>query len=168
MIGTTAKHNKNGPILSKNEIADFEEEYNFTFDSQASYRQILCAIMDKKGLNNKDAAELTGLPETAFHNLDKAGGRIPKRYVISIAVGFSLDLHITEYILQACGMCLCESNRLDKAYMYLIENYKGIGIAEANDILRDLGVNESDMLGELCRGPYRRYKRQTDCPILGE
>lgn len=155
---TNAKYICGYPILSKGEIEEFEEEYNLTSDAQKTYGQIIKRIMEKKGLNAAKASELTGLNQALFYNLDKPGGSIQKRFVVSIAVAFSLDVHITEYILESCGMRFNVNDRLDKAYIYIIENYKGLSIEEYNGILRDLGVKGKDMLGELERGIYRKHK----------
>lgn len=145
-------------ILTEEQKQAFDKEFAETSESQASYEQIVIKLMEKKDLDTKEASKLTGLNESLFKNLNKPGGNILKRFIISIAVGFKLDVHLTEYILESCGMTFCESNKVDKAYIYLLESCKDRDIWECNVILRDLGIDGKDMLGELtrCEGKYRK------------
>lgn len=158
---------KEKTILTSEQKAAFDEEFAETSESQASYEQIVSRLMEKKKLNAREASELTGLNEILFKNLNKPGGRIQKRFIISIAVGFKLDVHLTEYILESCGMTFCESSRVDKAYIYLLESCKGRDISECNAILRDLGIDGKDMLGELsrCGGEYRKKSDYPQGPV---
>lgn len=156
--GYTASFIEKAPVLTDEQKKAFNQEFAETSDSQATYEQIVLRLMKNKGLDTKRAAELTGLNETLFKNLDTPGGSILKRFVVSIAVGFQLDVHLTEYILESCGMRFQESSKVDKAYIYLLENCKGKGIEYCNAALRDLGIDGKDMLGELTRngGKYKK------------
>lgn len=156
--GYTATFIEKGSVLTDAQKKAFNQEFAETSDSQATYEQIVSGLMKKKGVDTCQASELTGLNETLFKNLDRPGGNILKRFVISIAVGFQLDVHLTEYILESCGMRFQESNKVDKAYIYLLENCKGKGIEYCNAVLRDLGIEGKDMLGELTRngGGYKK------------
>jgi len=142
-------------ILTEEQKQAFNKEFVETSECQVSYEQIVGGLMKKKNIDAKEASLLTGLNENLFKNLDKAGGKVQKRFIISIAVGFRLDVHLTEYMLESCGMTFCESSKVDKAYIYLIENHKGESIEDCNGILRDLGIEGKDMLGELTRGSYK-------------
>lgn len=137
----------------------FEETYQLTSGAQATYGQIIIGIMAKMGIDAKEAEKLTGLNRNLFSHLDQSGGTILKRFVISIGVGFGLDVHSTEYILESCGMRFNVNNRLDRAYIHLLEEHKEKDIETCNAILRDLGVEGKDMLGELERGNYTPRKR---------
>lgn len=158
-MGTGLKVGENiikTPVLTAEQRADFDKEFAETSDSQPLYEEIVAKLMKRKGLSKKDAAALTGLNEKLFSNLDKPDGKIEKRFVVSIAVGFQLDGHLTEYILESAGMKFRESDRVDKAYIYVIENCKGKDIPYCNGVLRDLGIEEKYMLGELARGSYKK------------
>ena len=154
-------------ILTAEQKKAFDDEFAETSESQASYEQIIAGLMQKKNISTAEASELTGLNEILFKNLDKPGGRIQKRFIISIAVGFNLDVHLTEYILESCGMTFCESSKVDKAYIYLLESCKGKDISDCNAILRDLGIEGKDMLGELsrCGGEYRKRSNTPKAPV---
>lgn len=144
------------PVLTAEQRAAFDKEFTETSDSQPLYEEIVAKLMKRKRLNEKDAAALTGLNESLFLGLDKPDGKIEKRFVVSIGVGFQLGVHLTQYILESAGMKFRQTDRLDKAYMYILENCKGKDIPYCNGVLRDLGIEEKYMLGELTKGPYRK------------
>jgi len=153
-----AKYISDGPILGKKDREEFERKYQLTSDTQKTYGQIIIGIMAKMGIDAKKAEELTGLNRTLFNNLENPDGVILKRFVISISIGFGLDVHSTEYILESCGMRFNVNDRLDRAYIHLIEEHKGKDIETCNAILKELGVKGKDMLGELERGSYKKKK----------
>lgn len=148
----TAKYIANGNVLTDKQKEDFESKYELTSDEQKTYGQIVLRLMEKMKIDSKKAEELTGLNRNLFNHLDEPGGTILKRFVVSIGVGFGLDVHSTEYILESGGMRFNVNDRLDKAYIHLLEEHKGKDIDTCNAILRDLGVAGKDMLGELERG----------------
>lgn len=154
-----AKYISNQPFLTEEEKSEFERQYQLTANVQKTYSQIILEIMLKMGIGAKEAEELTGLNRNLFHHLDELGGSILKRFVISIGVGFELDVYSTEYILESCGMRFNVNDRLDRAYIHLLEEHKGKDIETCNAILRDLGVEGKDMLGELERGSYTPRKK---------
>ena len=154
-----AKYISNQPFLTEEEKSEFERQYQLTANVQKTYAQIILEIMMEMGIGAKEAEELTGLNRNLFHHLDELGGSILKRFVFSIGVGFELDVHSTEYILESCGMRFNVNDRLDRAYIHLLEEYKGKDIETCNAILRDLGVEGKDMLGELERGIYTPRKK---------
>ena len=155
-----AKYISADPILTNAQKAEFERKYELTSDAQSTYGQIVLRIMAKMGIDAKRAEELTGLNRNLFHNLEKPDGVILKRFVVSIGVGFGLDVHSTEYILESCGMRFNVNDRLDRAYILLLEEHKGKSIEDCNAILKELGIKGKDMLGELERGEYKPRKRQ--------
>lgn len=155
-----AKFISDEPILTEEQKAEFEREYQLTVDTQKTYGQIILGIMAKKGIDAKKAEELTGLSRTLFNNLAKPEGVILKRFIISLSMGFGLDVHSTEYILESCGIRFNTNSRLDRAYIHLIEEHKGKDIGTCNTILKELGVGGNDLLGELERGSYAPRKKQ--------
>ncbi len=154
-----AKFISTEPILTEKQKAAFEREYQLTSDAQKTYGQIITGLFAKMGIDAKKAEELTGLNRNLFNNLEKSDGVILKRFVISIGIGFELDVHSTEYMLESCGMRFNVNDRLDRAYIHLLEEHKGKDIETCNAILRDLGVEGKDMLGELERGSYTPRKK---------
>ncbi|MDD4564404.1 MAG: hypothetical protein PHE79_02875 [Eubacteriales bacterium] len=153
-----AKYISSKNFLTDKQKAEFERKYELTSDVQKTYGQIILGIMAKMGIDAKKAEELTGLNRTLFNNLEKPDGVILKRFIISISIGFGLDVHSTEYILESCGMRFNVNDRLDRAYIHLIEEHKGKDIETCNAILKELGVKGKDMLGELERGEYKKKK----------
>lgn len=153
------KYISNDPILTKKEIEEFNQHYAMLCGVAASYGEIIQELMKRKNIDPKKAEFLTGLNYVQFKNLDKPGGAIQKRFVISVAIGFELDFDITECILKSCGLCLNSNDRVDRAYIYILENHKGRDIDECNMVLSQLGVPGNAMLGELERGEYTKHKK---------
>lgn len=160
MAGYEAKYISGEPILTEEQKEKFREYYNLTSDSQETYGQVLLRIMKKGEISPAKAERLTGLNRSLFseEKLKQPGGSVLKRFVVSIGVGFNLDVHLTEYLLELCGMKFNESNYVDKAYIYVLEECKEKNIKECNTILKELGVTGKDLLGELERsgGEYSK------------
>lgn len=78
--------------------------------------------------------------------------------IVSFSMGLELDVHTTAYLLAANRMVFNTNNRVDKAYVTLIERYKGTSIADCNAILRDWGIDEKHFLGTHERGEYNMRK----------
>lgn len=142
--------------LTEEQKKAFEQAFDLTSDGQKTYGQIVAGVMNKLGIDEKEAAERTKLSRSLFTHLDEPGGSVQKRFIVSIAVGFGLDVHMAEYMLEACGMRFCSYDRVDKAYIYIIENYKGKDIETCNAVLKELGIEGKYMLGELERGSYKK------------
>lgn len=151
-----AKYIDTDIMLTEEQKKAFEHAFDLTSDGQKTYGQIVAGIMKKLNIDEKEAAERTRLNKSLFTHLDEPGGSVQKRFIVSIAVGFGLDVHMAEYMLEACGMRFCSYNRVDKAYIHIIENYKGEDIETCNGVLKELGVEGKDMLGELERGSYKK------------
>lgn len=157
--GLEAKYIDESITLTVEQKKAFGEAFDLASDGQKTYGQIVIGIMKKLNIDATEAAKRTGLNKSLFMDLDKPGGSIQKRFVVSIAVGFGLDVHMTEYILEACGMRFCSYARVDKAYIYIIESYKGADIETCNGVLKELGIEGKYMLGELERGYYKKKSR---------
>ena len=152
-------------ILTPEQKKKFDEDFEVTADMQKTCGQIIFGIIEKKGLKSKrktkfgidvnKVAELTGLNTNTIYHLNDPDCRLDKSNVVSFCMGLELDVHATAYILAANGMVFNTNNRIDKAYVHLIENYKGRDIADCNAILRDLGITEKrHFLGSKERGEY--------------
>lgn len=144
--------------ITEAEKKEFEEMYSIAENAQMTYGEIVLRLMDNLGISVEDAVDKTGLPIAAFNNLnDPQKISIPKRYVVSIAVGFGLNLHLAEYILESAGMRFNTNDFTDCAYAYIIQRHAKEPIEDCNAILKELGVSGDKLLGELmrCGGEYR-------------
>lgn len=145
-------------VVTKEEKEDFEEMYKIAENAQLTYGEIVLRLMENLGISAEEAAEKTRLPKKAFDNLsDPEKLSIPKRYVVSIAVGFGLNLHLAEYILESAGMRFNTNDITDCAYAYIIQKHAKEPIEDCNAILQELGVRGDKLLGELsrCKDGYK-------------
>lgn len=144
--------------VTEKEEEEFEDMYAIAENAQMTYGEIVLRLMDKLGISVEEAMEKTRLPKTAFDNLrEPKKTSIPKRYVVSIAVGFGLNLHLAEYLLESAGMKFNTNDRTDCAYAYIIQKHAMESIEDCNAILQGLGVRGDKLLGELsrCGGEYK-------------
>ncbi len=151
-----AKYIDKSITLTAEQRETFEKAFDLSSDGQKTYGQIVAGIMKKQKISVGEMAEKTKLNKSLFTHLDEPGGCVQKRFIVSIAVALELDVHMAEYMLEACGMCFCSYNRVDKAYIHIIENHKGSDVETCNGILKELGVESKYMLGELERGSYKK------------
>lgn len=98
--------------------------------------------------------EKTHLSENMFyrikHCVDKKDP--PKRNTLmSVAVGYNLDLPLTEALLDSLGLSFILSNPRDYAYQFLLTRCRGKSIDECNEILKCLGIEEKYWLGIYAR-----------------
>ena len=154
----TAAHVSDEIILTPEQKAKFEEDYQITAEMQKTCGQIIYGIVAKKGLKSarktqyeidvKKVMELTGLNQNTIYLLNNPERcKLTKAQIVSFSIGLDLDVHATAYLLAANGMVFNTNNRVDKAYVHLIEKYRDRGIDDCNAILRDLGIEEKHFLG---------------------
>jgi len=152
-------------ILTPEQIAKFERDYKITANMQKTCGQIIYGIVEemglipkrktKYGIDVKKVSDMTGLNPNIIYLLKNPDCRLEKSHVVSFALGLGLDVHATAYILQANGMTFNTNSRIDKAYVTLIEQYKGKEIEDYNAMLRDLGITDPrHYLGSKERGEY--------------
>ena len=117
-----------------------------------SFDTIICEIL--KDEKRSAFVEKTQLSENMFyrikHCVDKKDP--PKRNTLmSVAVGYDMDLPLVEALLDSLGLSFILSNPRDYAYQFLLTRCRGKNIDECNEILRCLGVEEKYWLGAYAR-----------------
>lgn len=76
-----------------------------------------------------------------------------KSTIISVCVGYKLDLMMAQALFHSVGSGLNRFNKTDYAYSFLLTRCRDKDIYECNEILRELGVRESYLLGAHARRP---------------
>lgn len=138
---------------------NFEETYLISTAVQKPFGKAVLEVMQIKGLKGpSDFTEYTGLNPNIYYTMQKSNCNIELNLVISICIGFNIDAVSTQLLLQSAGCGFNLNNRIHRAYLYLIEYYKGADIDECNDILEILNVPETKQLGSYERGPYNLKK----------
>ena len=145
-------------VLSEEEKKKFENKYNLHSDIQKTCGQIILGIMEKENIDVIKAMRITGLNKSVFNKLKDPKCYIPREMVISFGVGLGLNVKATEYLLEANGMVFNVNDRLDCAYIHILENYSKEDIETCNGVLRDLGFEDKYFLGAHERGIYRPRK----------
>ncbi|MBQ3135775.1 MAG: hypothetical protein IJB75_08240 [Oscillospiraceae bacterium] len=142
-------------------IKEFEEAYAVSQAVQKPFGEAVLEVMKLKGLEGPSAfSKHTGLNRDIYYTMQKPDKNIELNMIISICIGFQLDTVSTNLLLHSAGFGFNMSNRIHRAYLYLIEYYKGHDISECNKILEYLDVPPFKRLGSSERGPYKpREKR---------
>ncbi|MDR0325083.1 MAG: hypothetical protein LBI19_03185 [Oscillospiraceae bacterium] len=145
-------------VLTPEQKAKFEKDYQLTADMQKTGGQVIIGIIKKLNMTEARLRGLAGLNRGV--RFDYTEGVVQKRFIISVIMALGLNVHAAAYILQANGMTFNTNDRTDRAYIYLIEEHKGKDIETCNAILRDLGVETKYFLGSQERGAYRLRKQK--------
>ena len=153
-------------ILTAQQVKKFEDDYKITADMQKTCGQIIFGIIKNKGMEKntkfgidvRKIVDLTGLNDKIIYLLKNPDCALNKQMVVSFAIGLELDVHATAYLLAANGMVFNTNNKVDKAYVYLIEQHKGRNIEDCNIILGKLGIAKKYFLGSQERGEYNTSK----------
>lgn len=142
-------------------IQDFEEAYAVSTAVQKPFGEAILEVMRIKGLDGpSDFEKYTGLNKNIYYTMQNKDSNIELNLVISICVGFGLDTVSTRLLLESAGLGFNMNNRLHRAYLYIIENYKNTDIETCNEILEYLDVPKTKRLGSYERGPYKKKDKK--------
>lgn len=142
--------------FEEKEWEDIRTQFNNDFERYnkhiKSFDTIIAEIL--KDERQSEFVEKTHLSENMFyrikHCVDKKDP--PKRNTLmSIAVGYNLDLPLTEALLDSLGLSFILSNQRDYAYQFLLTRCRGKNIDECNEILKHLNIEEKYWLGAYAR-----------------
>ena len=114
--------------------------------------QIFMSIRElkKKGYALKEIGELT----TLFYKNQVDEKDPPQRStLISVSVGYHLDLMMTQALLYSLGLGFNRFSKRDYAYTFLLTRCRGKNIDECNAILEKLGIEQKYWLGSYAKRP---------------
>ena len=117
-----------------------------------SFRELINKILGND--TYLDFVSKTDLSESMFYRIKNRAEKNdpPQRStLISICIGYELDLAITQYLLHSLGLDFNLQNRRDYAYIFLLTQCRGKEIEECNEILKALGIEEKYLLGQYAR-----------------
>lgn len=148
----TIHKNLNVAGYSETELKEMKKQFDSDLEqSQKVSKSFQAMILDILGNENgKDFSDRTGLNPnmlTRFkYYINKNDP--PKMYsLISVCVGYNVDLMTTECLLHSLGLGFNRQNKRDYAYSYLLTSCRGKNIYEANEILLYLGIEKKYCLG---------------------
>lgn len=130
----------------------FEEDFKNAQCYAESFRELINKVLGND--TYLDFVSKTDLSESMFYRIKNRAEKNdpPQRStLISICIGYELDLAITQYLLHSLGLDFNLQNRRDYAYIFLLTQCRGKEIEECNEILKALGIEEKYLLGQYAR-----------------
>ena len=103
-----------------------------------------------KGETETSFANKTQLSPNMFYRIRTQANRkdpVKKSTLLSVAVGYNLDYQLTVALLESIGAKFILSTPRDYAYQFILINCRGKNIDECNEILKELGLEDNDLLG---------------------
>lgn len=136
----------------------FEKDYANSSRYNQSFREMINDILE--GENEKTFNLKTGLSENMFsriRNKVDVGDPPKMNTLISICIGYDVDVLTAQSLLRCLGLSFNRHNRRDYAYSFLLTRCRGRDWDECNQILEKLGIEKKYWLGSQAR--KRRKKK---------
>lgn len=133
---------------------EFWEDYEKSTKYNKSFSELISEILD--GETYMSFAEKTRLSENMLYRLKKQVDEkdpTQRSTIISVSVGYHLDLMMTQALLYSLGVGFNRFNKRDYAYTFLLTRCRGKSIDECNNILEKLGIEKKYWLGSYARKP---------------
>lgn len=145
------------------EWKELEDEFLRDLENFQKYNKSFTELMQDilEGETANSFAEKTELAPNMLSRLKyRVDAKSPsqKSTIISVCVGYQLDLMMAQALFHSIGSGLNQFNRTDYAYSFLLTRCRGKDIEECNNILRKLGVETGYLLGAHARRPRSRRK----------
>lgn len=132
--------------------ADFDRSFEMSLAIHKSFNEQIKEILKREHWNSKIFRDCTGLEPMMFTRLmNKPDYKPNMRTLVAVCVSVGLDIVNTESLLKSLGLAFSPTNRVHRAYLYLIENCKKMSIEDCNEILKSFGIEKKDFLGTIQR-----------------
>lgn len=131
---------------------EFIKDYANSTKYNKSFRTLIREILE--GETERSFSNKTELSENMFSRLkNQVDEKDPpqRNTLISVCVGYDLDLMMAQALLHSLGLGFNRFNKRDYAYSFLLTRCRGKDISECNEILKKLGVEERYYLGAHAR-----------------
>ncbi|MDB8711790.1 hypothetical protein [Mediterraneibacter gnavus] len=133
---------------------EFFEDYEKSTKYNKSFSELISEVLE--GETYMSFAEKTHLSENMLYRLkNQVDEKDPpqRSTLISVSVGYHLDLMMTQALLYSLGLGFNRFSKRDYAYTFLLTRCRGKSIDECNDILEKLGIEQKYWLGSYAKRP---------------
>lgn len=134
---------------------EFKRDYANSTKYNKSFRTLIREILD--GETDMSFSMKTGLSLNMLSRLrNQVDEKDPpqRSTLISVCVGYDLDLMMAQALLYSLGLGFNRFNKRDYAYSFLLTRCRGKSVEECNEILKEPRVEERYYLG------YHARKKQ--------
>lgn len=139
---------------------EFLNDYEKSIVYNKSFSELISEVLD--GESYTSFANKTHLSENMLYRLKKQVDEKdpPQRSaLISVAVGYNLDLMMTQALLYSLGLGFNRFRKRDYAYTFLLTCCRGKTIDECNEILKELAIEKSIGLDLTQKESFNKYPK---------
>lgn len=136
---------------------EFLNDYENSTKYNKSFSELISSVL--KDETYMSFANKTQLSENMLYRLKKQVDEKdpPQRStLISVAVGYNLDLMMTQALLYSLGLGFNRFSKRDYAYTFLLTRCRGKTIDECNEILEKLEIEEKYWLGSYAKKKIKK------------
>lgn len=129
-------------------IKEFEKSYTQSHRLNIPFKERIKSVLD--GETYTSFAYTTELsPNMLYRIKNVVDEKDPpqRKTLMSICVGYQLDLMTTLSLFDSLGLSFNVHNRRDYAYCFLLTRCRGMDIPECNEVLDALGIEKRYWLG---------------------
>ena len=127
-------------------MSNLKEEFdkNFELDKEINktYVEVMEVVKKTHKPNLQKFIDETGLGKGTFYNLTNGYDKPLMTSLVSFAIVFKINLKNVEDLLRAWGLGFEPGNKVHHAYSQLIEKFSGKTMAECNEFLKEVGIQE--------------------------
>lgn len=137
--------------------SQFEKDYSNSTKYNKSYRELINEILEDETYQSFELK--TGLSQNMFYRTkNQVDEKDPHKMktLISICVGYKLDLMMAQALLYSLGLGFNRQSKRDYAYSYLLTRCRDKDIDECNAILKELEIPPKYWLGEYARNVTKK------------
>lgn len=137
-------------ILSEEEKNKIIKEYKQIFNSDMnvipSFSKVFSDLVTKKGITGLDFEENVGVTSRTYENYKLSNDKPGMKTMVAFAIVYDVDVSVLEQLLQLAGCGFNMTNPVDFAYHFLVRYCRNMKIVDCNNILLEMGIDESNLL----------------------
>ncbi len=128
-------------------LADkFKEDFNTVGSLHLSFSEMFKKILERKEITKEEFIEELGVSDTTFDNFLNDNHDPSLKNVTAFCLAFEIDNNSYLSLLQAGGYSINYRKTRDLAYSFLITDCMGMSIQECNEVLKQIGLKEHELL----------------------
>ena len=98
-------------------------------------------------VRDQDFEGITGVTRSVLSSIKKEKSRPKLSTLVTFCISLKLDIIETFDLIEIAGYKLTQNYKIDRAYLYLIQNNKNGDIEECNKYLESIGIEKQHHLG---------------------
>jgi len=127
-------------------MSNLKEEFDKNFELDKEINKTYVEVMEVVKKTHKPTLQKfiakTGLGKSTYYNLIGGYDKPLMTSLVSFAIVFKINLKNVEDLLRAWGLGFEPGNKVHHAYSQLIEKFSGKTMAECNEFLKEVGIQE--------------------------